>query len=104
MIIVSLFWLKVTNGWEVGTRLALVMLLLVITIGGLFMLEGKIIRVGNSAAITISKKDLEQNRLKINQRIKYSILKSRRNKILKELFGIAPNTAPFEREEEDREF
>src|SRR3989338_9017664 len=40
------------------------MLLHVITIGSLFMLEGKIIRVGNSAAITISKKDLEENKLK----------------------------------------
>ena len=80
------------------------MLLHVITIGGLFMLEGKIIRVGNSAAITISKKDLKENKLKINQRIKYSILKSQRNKILKELLGIAPNMSPFEREEEDREF
>lgn len=81
------------------------MLLHVITIGGLCMLEGKIIRVGNSAAITISKKDLELYKLKINQHVKYSVMRQERNRALKKLLGFAKNAKiPFEREEEDREF
>ena len=68
------------------------------------MLEGKVIRVGNSAAISISKKDLEKNRLKFNQKVKFAILEKNKDKIIEELLGIAKGTKPFIREEEDREF
>ncbi|MBI4044838.1 MAG: hypothetical protein HY392_03960 [Candidatus Diapherotrites archaeon] len=68
------------------------------------MLEGKVIRVGNSAAISISKKDLEKNRLKFNQRVKFSVIKPRQKEALLELLGSAKGTKPFKREEEDREF
>ncbi len=68
------------------------------------MIEGKVIRVGNSAAITISKKDLEKNRLKFNQKVKIAIMESNKDKIIEELLGIAKGAKPFKREEKDREF
>lgn len=67
------------------------------------VIEGKIIRVGNSAAITVSKKDLEKNRLKINQKIEFALVKKNQERILHELFGSARKTTKFEREEKDRE-
>lgn len=68
------------------------------------MIEGKVIRVGNSAAITISKKDLEENKLKFNQRVKFALMQTNKGKIIDELLGIAKGAKPFKREEKDREF
>lgn len=68
------------------------------------MIEGKVIRVGNSAAITISKKDLEKNRLKFDQKVKFALLETNKDKIIEELFGSIPHGKPFKREEKDREF
>lgn len=68
------------------------------------MIEGKIVRLGNSAAIAIKKKDLEANKLKFNERVKISILKDNKQAILKKMFGSARHAKPFIREEEDREF
>ena len=60
-------------------------------------------RFGNSAAIAISKKDLLENNLRFNQRVKFAVLKNKKM-ALKKLLGLAPNTTEFVREEEDREF
>lgn len=62
------------------------------------MIEGKIVRLGNSAAITVSKKDLERNRLRFNQRVQFAVLRTDKEKILKEMFGSARNAKPFSRE------
>lgn len=68
------------------------------------MIEGKVIRVGNSAAISISKKDLGKNGLKFNQKVRFALLQANREKIMDGLFGIARGAKPFKREEKDREF
>lgn len=68
------------------------------------MIEGKVVKLGNSAAIAIKKKDLERNNLKFNQKIKISVVKNNKQKILEEMFGSARHTRPFAREEKDREF
>ena len=68
------------------------------------LIEGKVIKVGNSTAISISKKDLEKNKLKLNQKIKFAILEKNKDKIIDELLGIARGAKiPFKREK-DREF
>ncbi len=68
------------------------------------MIEGKIVRLGNSAAIAIKKKDLDDNQLKFNQVVKISVINPQKAKALNELFGIARGAKPFRREEADREF
>ena len=64
------------------------------------MIEGKIVRLGNSTAITISKKQLAEENLKINQKVKIAILKSNKKKILNDLFGTVKNAKTFEREKD----
>ncbi len=68
------------------------------------MIEGKIVKLGNSAAIAIKKKDLVENRLKFDQKVMISVLKTNKRRILEEMFGSAKHARPFKREETDREF
>ncbi len=68
------------------------------------MIEGKIVKLGNSAAIAIKKKDLYENGLKFNQVVKISVINPQKAKALNELFGIARGAKPFKREEADRDF
>ena len=68
------------------------------------MIEGTIVKLGNSAAIAIKKKDLVENKLKFGQKVKISVLQSNKRKILEEMFGSARGAKPFVREEQDREF
>ncbi|AJF60117.1 MAG: hypothetical protein QT03_C0001G0621 [archaeon GW2011_AR10] len=68
------------------------------------MIEGKVVRLGNSAAIAIKKKDLKENKLKFNQTLKISVIRQDNERALSELFGIAKGAKPFKREEKDRVF
>ena len=68
------------------------------------MIEGKVVRLGNSAAIAIKKKDLKENKLKFNQTVKISVIRQDNERALSELFGIAKGAKQFRREEKDRVF
>lgn len=68
------------------------------------IIEGRVVRLGNSRAISVSKKDLDENNLKLNQRIRVAVLKPNRKKALMGLLGLMKGAGEFVREEEDREF
>ncbi len=68
------------------------------------IIEGRVVRLGNSRAISVSKKDLDENKLKLNQRIKFAVLKPNKKKALMGLVGLMKGAGDFVREEEDREF
>ena len=68
------------------------------------MIEGKIVRLGNSAAIAIKKKDLKENNLRFNQTVKISLFNPNKAKALNEMFGAMKGAKPFKREGKDREF
>ena len=67
------------------------------------MMEGKIVRFGNSAAIAIKKKDLAENKLKFGQKVKLSVINMQKAKVLNKMFGSMKGAKPFRREEKDRE-
>ncbi len=68
------------------------------------MIEGKIVRLGNSAAIAIKKKDLAENNLKFDQTVRLSVINPRKAVALGRLFGAMKGAKPFRREEKGREF
>ena len=68
------------------------------------MIEGKVVRLGNSAAIAIKKKDLEENKLKFNQVVRISVINPKKSAALNKMFGAMKGAKPFKREEKDREF
>ena len=68
------------------------------------MIDGKIVRLGNSAAISIKKKDMQENRLKFNQKVKISVINPQKSKAINRLFGAMKGAKPFARDERDRQF
>ena len=68
------------------------------------MIEGKVVKLGNSAAIAIKKKDLEENKLKFNQVVRISVINPQKSMALDKMFGAMKGAKPFKREENDREF
>ena len=68
------------------------------------MIEGKIVRLGNSVAISIKKKDMVENNLKFSQTVQFSVINPKKAEALKKLFGAMKGAKPFRREEKDREF
>ena len=61
-------------------------------------------KLGNSAAIAIKKKDLTENKLKFGQKVKISVINMEKAEALKKMFGSMKGAKPFRREEKDREF
>ena len=68
------------------------------------MIEGKIVRLGNSAAITIQKKDLKENKLKFGRKVRISVINPEKSEALNKMFGAMKGAKPFRREEKDRSF
>jgi len=62
------------------------------------------VKLGNSAAIAIKKKDLTENKLKFGQKVKISVINMEKAEALKKMFGSMKGAKPFRREEKDREF
>lgn len=68
------------------------------------MIEGKVVKLGNSMAISVKKKDIEENNLKLNQKVKFSVINPQKSKALNEMFGMMRGAKPFKRDERDRSF
>ncbi len=69
------------------------------------MIFGKVVHLGNSAAITIEKKVIRENHLRFGQRVGMVLLTpvARRKKLaaLKKMFGFAKGAGPLEDDYED---
>ncbi len=65
------------------------------------MIEGKVVRLGNSAAIAIKIKDLGENKLKFNQTVKISVIRPQKAAALNKMFGMMKGAKGFKREETD---
>ena len=63
-------------------------------------IEGRLVQLGNSVAIAISKKDAKEQGLKLNQKVELVILRKQRRELLEKMFGIAKGAGPFIRDEE----
>ena len=65
-------------------------------------------KLGNSVAISIKKKDLAENNLKLNEKVKLSVINQQKylqkSKALDELFGMMKGAKPFKRDERNRSF
>ena len=60
---------------------------------------GRLVPLGNSVAIAISKKDAEEQGWKLNQEIEFVVLHKNRKELLEKMIGIAKGAPPFERDE-----
>ena len=68
------------------------------------MIEGRVVRLGNSAAIAISKKDLKENELEFNQAVRISVINLQKSRALDKMFGLMKGAKPFKREKSSRSF
>lgn len=65
------------------------------------MIEGRLVKLGNSVAIAISKKDAKEQGWKLNQEIEIVTLKKNRKRLLEKALGISKGMPSFVRDESD---
>ncbi|HIH20351.1 TPA: hypothetical protein HA244_03730 [Candidatus Micrarchaeota archaeon] len=63
-------------------------------------IEGRLVQLGNSVAIAISKKDAEEQGWKLNQKIEFVEIRKNRKQLLEKMLGMAKGAGPFIRDEE----
>ena len=63
-------------------------------------LEGRLVHLGNSVAIAVSKKDAEEQGWKLNQKIEFVEIRKNKKLLLEKMFGVAKGAGPFIRDEE----
>ncbi|MFH1750237.1 MAG: hypothetical protein ABH863_01010 [Candidatus Micrarchaeota archaeon] len=68
------------------------------------VMKGKLIKVGNGAAITTTKKEIRQNKWRFGQIVEWVPLKKNKRKALEGMFGMYKGLPPFVRENDNREF
>ena len=63
-------------------------------------IEGRLVQLGNSVAIAISKKDAEEQGWRLNQKIEFVEIRKNKEQALERAFGLMRGAKPFKRDEE----